>query len=68
MAGAEEAVDVARQADVGLVPVRVAEALARRLRAVDIDAGADVERRRVLRLAGSALNSSVQVLGQCMWK
>ena len=69
MARAEEPVDVARQADVGLMAIGVAEALAGRLRAVDVDAGRDVERRRMLlRSPAGALNSSAQVLGQCMWK
>ena len=69
MAGAEEAVDVARHADVGLVAIGVAEALAGRLRAVDVDAACvmlNVDGN--CWLAGSALNSSAQVLGQCMWK
>src|SRR5262249_944510 len=48
VAGAEEPVNVARDADVRLDAVRIAEALARRLGTVDVDARGDVVGRRML--------------------
>src|SRR4029077_6443531 len=48
VAGAEEAVDVGAQTDVGLMAIGIAEPLARRLGSVDVDAGGDVESRRPL--------------------